>query len=637
MTIQQLLIKYWGHKTFRPLQEDIIDSVMQGKDTLALMPTGGGKSLCYQLPAMAMDGICIVISPLIALMRDQVEKLKQKEINAVAIYSGMSKSEIDIAFDNCVYNGVKLLYLSPERLTSDIAIARIGKMKVNLIAVDEAHCISHWGYDFRPPYLRIAEIKQYLKDVPVLALTATATSEVVNDIQKKLLFKTENVFRVSFERKNLRYTVNDEGDKYFELLKFIRREKGQGIIYARNRKKTNEIAEFLNNNSFSVTYYHAGLETKVRSNRQKEWMNGKINIIVCTTAFGMGIDKPDVRFVIHYDPPESIEEYFQQAGRAGRDEIDAEALLMFNDTDTNELERLYNLKFPGIDKIKDIYHALGNYYQLAVGSGQDESFDFEIRDFCNNYKLETMVVFNSLKFLEREGYIILTERINSPSRLHFKMNKEELYKFQIGNMQYDNFIKLILRSYGGLFNDYQSIYENDLAYKYNNVPQENIVKLLGKLKQEGVVEYIPRKSKPQIIYCSPRIDEADIYISNENYNERKIIAHKKLHMLIDYASNEHKCRSQMLLSYFGEDNAKRCGICDFCYKRNVLDINELEFDMIIDKIKPVLIKEPHTLDELFSVFDNIDKNKIIKVVKWLKDYGKIHLNVENKYEWKKAK
>ncbi len=635
MTIQQLLIKYWGHKDFRPLQEEIINSVMQGKDTLALMPTGGGKSLCYQLPALAMDGICIVISPLIALMKDQVEKLRQKDINVVAVYSGMAKSEIEIAFDNCVYNDVKLLYLSPERLTSDLAIARIRKMKVSLIAVDEAHCISHWGYDFRPPYLRIAEIKEYLPGVPVLALTATATSEVVEDIQKKLQFKAKNVFRVSFERKNLRYTVSDKGDKLFELLNFVKKEEGQGIIYVRSRIRTSEIAEYLYNNSVSVTYYHAGLETKVRSSRQNDWMRGKTRVIVCTTAFGMGIDKPDVRFVIHYDPPESIEEYFQQAGRAGRDEKEAEALLLFNDSDANELERLFSLKFPGIDKIKSIYHSLGNYFQIPVGGGMDLSFDFNIREFCNNFNHETMVVFNSLKFIEREGYIMLTDRTNNPSRLHFKMDKEQLYNFQVKHIKYDSFIKVILRTYGGLFNDYQNIYENDLSYKYNHLPQENIVKLLEKLKQEGVLDYIPARNKPQVIYCIPRTDISDVYISNETYSERKKIAYEKLKKFIDYASNGSKCRSQMLLAYFGEDNVKRCGICDFCQKRNVLEMSELEFDMIIDKIKPVLLKEAHSLNELFSLFDNIDDNRIIKVVKWLKENGKIHLNAENKFEWKR--
>ena len=634
MTLQQLLIKYWCHQTFRPLQEDIINSVMQGNDTLALMPTGGGKSICYQIPALAQEGICIVISPLIALMKDQVEKLKKKDIKAIAIYSGMHKSEIDIAFDKCVYGDVKLLYISPERLSSDMAIARIRKMKVSLLAVDEAHCISHWGYDFRPPYLKIAEIREFLPDVPVLALTATATAEVIIDIQKKLLFKKENVFSVSFERKNLIYSVTYGGDKSDRLLKFVKKTDGQGIIYVRSRIRSAEISDFLIKNNISSTYYHAGLENKLRMSRQSEWMKGKTRIIVCTSAFGMGIDKPDVSFVIHYDPVETIEEYFQQAGRAGRDGNKASALLLYSEADKYELLKNFNIKFPGMEKIKSVYKALGNYYQLATGSGMDESFDFDIKDFCNNYKLEVLLAFNCIKFLERAGYIIHTERFTAPSRLHIKMNKEELYRFQVENIKYDNFIKTLLRSYGGTFTDFQIIYENDIAYRVK-IPQENVVKILEHLRKLNVLDYIPQKSKPQIIFCKPRLDTEHIHISKEDYDDRRQVAEKKLEAFIDYAESNHKCRSQMMLAYFGEINSKRCGFCDVCLKRNILDLNELEFDLIADKLKPILLKQPLSLDEIIALFENIDDSKILKVISWLRENGKLHLNTDNKFEWKK--
>lgn len=614
------------------MQEEIINSVLQGNDTLALMATAGGKSICYQIPAMVKDGICLVITPLIALMKDQVDKLTKKDIKAIGIYSGMTKSEIDIAFDKCIYGDVKLLYISPERLLSDLARTRIRKMKLNLIAVDEAHCISQWGYDFRPPYLKIADIRQYFPAVPVLALTATATPFVVEDIQKKLLFRKENVLRVSFERKNLAYTVSYAGDKSQALLKFLKKEKGQGIIYVKSRLKTSEIAELLNRNEISATFYHAGLESKIRDARQKDWMKGKTSVIVCTTAFGMGIDKPDVRFVIHLDPPENIEEYYQQAGRAGRDGQNSTALLLFSENDNFELYKSLNTKFPGIDKIKTIYHALGNYYQLATGSGQDNSFDFDIKLFCSNYDFEVLEVFSSLRFLEREGYIILTERFHKPAKLHFKMDKGNLYNFQVANMQFDAFIKIILRSYAGVFNDFVDCYENDIAYRAN-IPVENVIKLLGRLKSMEVLDYIPQKNKPQIIYSLPRADVSNIYISPENYSERKKIAEEKLKQFIEYASNGHKCRSQLLLAYFGEDDSKRCGICDLCIKRNTLDLSEIEFDSIVERIKPALLNRPLRMNEIIKLFENIDEERILKVIRWLRENGKIHMNSDNNFEW----
>ncbi|TAL60569.1 MAG: ATP-dependent DNA helicase RecQ, partial [Bacteroidetes bacterium] len=467
MTIQQILLKHWGYSHFRALQEDIINSVLAGNDTLALMPTGGGKSLCFQIPALAKEGICIVISPLIALMKDQVENLRAKGVKAMAITSGMSKKEIDIAFDNCVYGDYKFLYLSPERLDSGLARTRIQKMNVNLIAVDEAHCISQWGYDFRPSYLKIADIKEMLPAVPILALTATATPDVAADIQKKLLFpargKPSNFFQKSFERKNLAYVVIKEEDKMSRLLKIVTRISGTGIVYVRNRKKSQEITDFLRANNISADYYHAGIEGSARDAKQDAWIHNKTRVIVCTNAFGMGIDKPDVRFVVHLDMPDCLEAYFQEAGRAGRDEKKSYAVLLFNGADKIDAERNMLMSFPPMEEIRKTYQSLSNYFQIPIGAGQGSVFDLDINDLCSKYNLHHLTAYNSIKFLEKEGMVSLTEAFHMPSRIHFVFNKEELYKFQVEHNFYDDFIKLLLRSYSGLFDTYVKISEQDIA------------------------------------------------------------------------------------------------------------------------------------------------------------------------------
>lgn len=632
MQIKDILIKYWGYSSFRPLQEDIINSVLEGKDTLALLPTGGGKSICFQVPAMTKKGICIVITPLIALMKDQVENLKRKGIKAVAIYSGMHTNEINIAFNNCINGSVKFLYISPERLETNSLRENIKKMNVNLLSVDEAHCISQWGYDFRPTYLKIADIRQFIPDVPVLALTATATKEVVKDIQQKLLFKEENVFQTSFERKNLIYVVLKEENKLMRLLKIFRNVKGTGIVYVRNRRKTHEISDFLNKNNINSDYYHAGLDTKLRDKKQKAWMDGTKRIIVSTNAFGMGIDKPNVRSVVHLDLPDSIESYFQEAGRAGRDGNRAYAVLLYNEADIINAKRNILTRYPDIQTIKTIYQALGNYFQLAVGSGKDISFDFDISDFCNNYKFKTLIVYNSLKFLEKEGYIILNEAFNTPSRINIKINKEDLYRFQVENKYYDDFIKVILRSYSGVFNDFIKINENEIARRAN-IKNDAVVKHLKKLHKLGIITYVPQKDKPQIIFCKARVNKKDLYISKINYKDRKNAAYKRLNAIINYANSTHKCRSQLLLEYFGEKNSKRCGKCDVCIKRNKINLSELEFDIVVKQIKPFLKINSYTVEEITNKVKNINEDKIIKVLQWLLDNDKIHFDKNKKLYW----
>lgn len=634
MTIQQILSKYWGYSVFRPLQEDIIQSVLDGNDTLALMPTGGGKSICFQVPALYKEGLCIVISPLISLMKDQVDHLKKRGIKAVAIYSGMHYHEIDLALDNCSNGDIKFLYISPERIMSDTLKVRLRKMKINLLAVDEAHCISQWGYDFRPPYLKIAALRELIPGVPVLALTATATKNVVQDIQEKLNFKKQHVFVKSFERKNLTYAVIKEEDKLNRLLKIISKVSGTGIIYVRNRKKTRELALFLAKNNISCDYYHAGLDTKQRDERQNAWVSGKKRIIVATNAFGMGIDKADVRFVIHTDLPDSLEAYYQEAGRAGRDEKKSFAILLYCEADIIDIKKNLENAYPPLSEIKMVYQSLGNYFNLAVGSGRDTSHDFDINHFCNTFNLKQLMVYNSIKFLEKEGYIIATDSLNQPSKVRIAVSKEILYRFQVENKIYDNFIKTLLRSYGGIFNDFIKISESEIA-KRTNISITQIIQYLNYLNKIGIITYVPQKVLPQIVYSNERYDTKDIFISNENYFDRKKIASDKIEAVIHYVSSKLKCRSQILLNYFNENNAKRCGQCDICLERNKLQLNELEFDGIIEMIKPFLIKEEKSLEEIVNIGKGINEDKMLLAIQWLIDNNKIEMTHEQKFKWRK--
>src|SRR6218665_1225800 len=626
--IHEILEKYWGHKTFRPLQEDIIHSVLSGNDTLALLPTGGGKSICFQVPAMVLPGICIVISPLIALMKDQVENLVSKGIKAIAITSGMHKREIDIALDNCVHGDIKFLYMSPERLETEIVKVRLQRMKVNLIAIDESHCISQWGYDFRPSYLKIAELRQILPKVPMLALTATATPEVVKDIQQKLQFKKENALQKSFERTNIAYVVLPAEAKLARLVKVANNVPGTGIVYVRNRKKAQDIASYLRSNKISADFYHAGLEAKVRDQKQSDWINNKIRVIVCTNAFGMGIDKPDVRFVVHIDLPDSLEAYFQEAGRAGRDEKKAFAILLYNNGDRIELQRNVETAFPEMDEIRQTYQALANYYQLPTGSGEGVTYEFDIANFCDTYKLQAITVFNSLKFIEREGYIALTDAIYQPSRIKLEMNREDLYKFQIANPNFDVFVKLLLRSYSGLFDGFVKINEFDLSKKANR-KKEEVIKNLTYLQQIKVLTYLPQTELPQLTFIQPRVDVKNLSLSKENFSLLKKRATERMESVLHYAESTHKCRSQLLLAYFGETNTYRCNHCDVCLEENKTVLHTDEYDNISGQINQLLAVHPMDLKHLVDSVIGSSENKVIHAIQLMIDNGQIFYNDEN--------
>jgi len=617
--LQSVLLKHWGYSSFRPLQEDIIRSVLSGTDTLALLPTGGGKSICYQVPGIVREGICIVVTPLIALMKDQVQALKNKGVKAVAIYHGLSKMELDIAIDNCVYGDTKFLYLSPERLTTDVLRSRLPKMKVNLLAVDEAHCISQWGYDFRPPYLRIAEVREFLPDTPVLALTATATRHVVNDIQEKLLFSKQKVFRQSFERKNLTYMVFKEEDKLSRLLRIFRKQPGIGIIYVRNRKKTREISDFLNKNKIPADYYHAGLTTPGRDLKQDAWMKERIRIIVATNAFGMGIDKPNVRTVVHMDLPESPEAYFQEAGRAGRDGKRSYAILLYNDADIIELKRSHEQSFPPLPFIKSVYNCLGNYFQLAVGSGKDSSMEFDLNDFSSHYNLDTVLAFNAIRFLEKEGYLGMSEAMTNPSRIFFMLNKEDIYRFQVANPKYDSFMKLLLRSYAGLFTEFVKIREQDIA-KRANLTIDHTEKLLQYLHKVNVIQYEKQNQRPVITWLEDRLPADYLRISKEHHHDRERFAKKRVDAMINYIRSSNKCRSICLLAYFNEIKAVKCKHCDVCIEIGRLDVSEQEFDQLFYMIRAALQDSPYRLEDLIeSLPTHIAEDKIIKVIRWMKD------------------
>jgi ATP-dependent DNA helicase RecQ len=629
MTIQAILSKYWGFSTFRPLQEDIIQSVLEGKDTLALMPTGGGKSLCFQVPALLNPGICIVVSPLIALMKDQVENLKDKGIKAIAIISGMGKREVDIALDNCIYGDIKFLYLSPERLLSDLVRERIRYMKVNLIAIDEAHCISQWGYDFRPPYLHLTELRELYPEIPVLALTATATERVAADIQLKLNFKNGQVYRKSFERLNLSYLVYNEENKLRKLISIARNVKGSGIIYVRNRRETQEVSRQLNLEGISSDFYHAGLDTPLRMKKQSAWKNSEIRIMVATNAFGMGIDKADVRFVIHLDLPESLEAYYQEAGRGGRDEKKAYAVLLYNNADKALLTKRLDQHYPSIDEIKQIYHHLGNYYQLAYGAGEGLSLEFDLADFCNRFKLDPVRTIHAFKFLEHDEYIAVSETVFLPSRVQVLSAHEDLYRFQVGQPAYDHFIKVLLRSYAGIFEQLVGIKESELA-KRAGISRIETVKILSKLHDLQIITYIQQTDKPHLNFIKPRADSQHLYIDRKYHADRYQIHKSQVEAVLAYAEN-HKCRSQQLLNYFNETHAKVCGVCDVCIENKKNTKKDTLTDEIIKEILNELSKSPSHLDQLMEAINTGNSNERLKVIRMLLDAGTIKVNGEFYY------
>ncbi len=623
---QQILVKYWGYTEFRPLQDDIIKSVAAGHDTLGLMPTGAGKSVTFQVPALAKEGMCLVITPLIALMKDQVKRLNDMGIKAMAVHSGMTRDEIDTGLDNAIFGKFKFLYISPERIGTNLFQARLENMIINLIAVDEAHCISQWGYDFRPSYLEIARLKDHIPDVPLLALTATATPDVVDDIQDKLRFREKNVLRTSFERKNLVYSVLESEDKAGSLADIIHSVNGPGIVYVRSRKKTRELARILSQEKVSCDYYHAGLEHPERNRKQNDWMEEKFTVIIATNAFGMGIDKANVRYVIHYDLPDSLESYFQEAGRAGRDGNKAYAILLFNNTDRAAMDKRIAVNFPEIKVIKKTYQALGNYFQIPVGAAKGQSFDFNIAEFASRYRMNIITVFSCLKFLQREGYIEFTEEIYHPSRIMFLVARDDLYKFQVSNPDFDVFIKLLLRSYSGVFSAYTTINERLLAKKAKTDPGV-IRRYLNRLNNMGIIRFIPQKKNPVIIYTEERLNNDSLMITSRNYKSLKKRFIRRTEQVLQYSTGKNVCRSRYLLNYFGESDTKRCGKCDICRKKNALDLNQYEFSRIRNKIKDILKENKLNVKELTSrlcVNDKgEEKEKALGVIRWLMENGRI--------------
>lgn len=628
MTPTDILRKHWGYSQFRELQEDIIQSVLDGNDTLALLPTGGGKSICYQVPALLKDGICIVISPLIALMKDQVQHLREKGISAVAIYSGMSAREVDLALDNCVFGHYKLLYVSPERLTTEMMQVRAQKMKVNLLAVDEAHCISQWGYDFRPPYLRIAEFRKLLPGVPVMALTATATPEVVNDLCDKLAFSAHKIFRKSFLRKNLSYSILYEEDKQQRLTRMLEKVNGTALVYVRNRRRTKEVAEFLQRHRISADYYHAGLDHATRSQRQTNCMEGKTRVMVCTNAFGMGIDKPDVRLVIHWDVPDTMEEYFQEAGRAGRDEKKSFAVLLYNQSDVIDLDDRIRHAIPSIDQLRATYQALGNFFQLAVGSGDGVSFDFDLARFCKTYHLNPLSTHEAIRLLQQEGYLTTTDSVFMPSRLMMAVEKEALYRFEVENKKYEPMIRTLLRAYSGIFEEFVRIDENEIA-RHLKIDRRAAESQLRELQRFNLLQYEPRKEAPQIVYTRPRTDSETMSFNFALLRRRKEAHEQRLTKMKEYLTAPAWCRSQVLLSYFGETASPRCGICDRCLRRNKIEVNDVEFEKIRKTVTEILMQTPLSIQELVSRTKLTNDLHTLQIIEFLIDHRELQYNERN--------
>ncbi len=626
-TSLSILKQYWGFDKFRPLQEEIIHEVLLGKDTLGLMPTGGGKSICFQVPALLKEGICIVISPLIALMKDQVENLRKKQIPAIAIFSGMSKREIDIALDNCIFGNIKFLYLSPERLYSDLVQERIRHMKVNLWAIDEAHCISEWGYDFRPAYLELSKLRELHPKVPMLALTATATPVVVDDIQEKLGFPEPNVFKKSFRRENLGYMLFNEENKMGRMLKVIKKMGGTGIVYVRNRRETQEVARYLLNHGVPADYYHAGMEMSDRMQKQEAWMKNKIRVIVATNAFGMGIDKPDVRFVIHLDIPDSLEAYYQEAGRAGRDGKKAYPVLLYQQADRDELWEHVELSFPDFKFIQQVYHYLANYFQIALGAGQGMTFDFDVVEFAKKYKLELLKCMSALKFLERDKWLSLTEAVYIPARIKFEVDFQELYKFQVRSANYDNLIKAILRIYGGVFDYYVPINEFELAKKIGKSIDE-VRHMFQMMQQYEIASYLAKTDKPQLTFLQARVDYKNLYIDMGFIAQRKEFKKEQVKAIYHYLDTKD-CRSLALQHYFGEDSEEPCGVCDLCVTRT---FKTEQAEKIRLQIQQRLLEKPMTLHELIDSLEIGKEDMRLQVLRNLLDAKEVVLQ-ENLYSW----
>ena len=615
-----ILKQYWGYDEFRALQGDIIRSIAAGKDTLGLMPTGGGKSLTFQVPTMAMDGICIVVTPLIALMKDQVENLKKRGIAAAAIFSGMTHNEILMTLDNAVFEAYKFLYVSPERLATPIFMEKIKQANVCMIAVDESHCISQWGYDFRPSYLRIADIRELLPDVPVLALTATATPEVVKDIQEQLHFREPNLFQKSFNRSNLAYVVRTVENKDENLLKILNSVPGTSVVYVRNRKRTKEISDFLNVNGISAENFHAGLKNETKDAKQSRWKQGETRVIVSTNAFGMGIDKAEVCTVVHMDLPDSLEAYFQEAGRAGRDEQKAYAVLLYNNGDAVKMRKRVSDSFPGKEMVVKVYEALGNYFQIGVGSGLDAVFAFDIGDFCTKFKLPILIAYSSLKLLQQAGYIELTDEQDSSSRVLFTVGKDDLYKLKHDGDQ-ERLIHILLRSYTGLFTDLASISEETLA-KRLEWTRDKVYEHLIVLDKERVIQFIPRKKTPFLTFVREREATGRVELTKEAYDDRRERYISRVKSVLDYAHEENNCRSQMMLSYFGEKDTQPCGKCDICLKKKETQISTEDFELIRLAIQEALVVEELTINALVKKV-HFKEPKVLQVIRYMQDNGQI--------------